>query len=61
MPEQEQEKGLTTAEAFNLSGRLMQRLGARLEDPETPDKITRSEWMSLVQETVVDAWSEFND
>ena len=57
----EEKKKITGAEALLLGGRLLQRLGEKMEDQETPGEINLSEWLAILQETAVDAWSEFND
>lgn len=51
----------TKGEAFQIAGRAMERIGKKLDDPETPNELTKEEIASIIQETLLDVLAEYND
>ena len=52
---------LTKGEIVQVAGRLVERIGVALDDPETPGSISKGEVFELLQETIQDALNEYDD
>ena len=52
---------LTKGEIVQVAGRLVENIGVKLDDPETPDTITKAELFDMVKDFLEDALSEFVD
>lgn len=52
---------LTKGEMVICAGRLVTRIGEKLDDPETPNQITLAEALATFNETVQDILKEFAD
>ena len=52
---------LVTSEVLGIVGRLLERLQEKLEDPETPGKVTTAELFDLIQQTLLELLNDFQD
>lgn len=52
---------LTKGEIVQVLGRTVENVGKKLDDDETPDKVTKDELMEIIQGTLGDLLSEFAD
>ena len=55
------EKKLTAGEALGVAGETLKEIGEALDDPNTPNRITLTEWMEIIKTAATHAWNEYND
>lgn len=60
MPE-ESPKEITAAEGLDLGANVLHNMADALRDPETPKKISRTEWLTIGQKAVMDAWEAYQN
>ena len=52
---------LKKGEVVQILGRAVERVGLKLDDPETPDEVTKDELTEIIQQTIADLLSEYTD
>lgn len=52
---------LTKGEMVICAGRMIERIGEKLDDPNTPMKIELSEALEILKETATDVIKEYQD
>ena len=52
---------LTKGELVQVCGRLVERVGKKLDEGDIADKIELSEALAILQETAVDLMAEYSD
>ena len=52
---------LTKGELVQVGGRLLVRIGEKLDEPATPNTISRAEAVQLFQDTIQDLLKEYAD
>jgi len=52
---------LTKGEVVQVLGRTIERIGMDLDDPDTPNKVSKEEILQLIQDVLTDLLKEFSD
>ena len=52
---------LKKGEIVQVLGRAVERVGQKLDDPDTPDEVTKEEISEIIRETIADLLSEYTD
>lgn len=52
---------LTKGEIVQVLGRTVERVGVSLDDPQSPDVVTKEELSQIIQQTLGDILTEYAD